>query len=377
MSERTTFVDTPEDLRALQIALVREPLLAIDTEFHSERRYHPEVMLIQIANRSGQVWIVDPKKVPMPPLGQALREATLITHGGQQDIRILHHDLHIVPKRIFDTQIAAGFLGLRYPMGLQELCSTLLQIELSKGESLTDWSSRPLSIEQMEYAADDARVLIRMYDVLIERLSCTDKTQSMWQACNEMVQSVIQPTPVGLSWIQWGVAETLDSTSQRVLTRLMEWREETARHRNKAPNYILPRSILLYLAKKQPSSISEIKQNRKVHPTFIKKYAKQALQVIQQGQMDTDEYLLPTAQQKERREILKLWTQLFAKEVNIAYNLLMTKEIREVMSVNGVSVLQDWRKELMEHRLSRFLRGEECIKLDKGIPSLCESDPVK
>jgi ribonuclease D len=376
VSQRTILVDSPEELRALQIALVREPILAIDTEFHSEKRYHPELMLIQIANRAGDVWIVDPKKVPMPPLGQALREATLVTHGGQQDIRILYQDLHIRPKRLFDTQIAAGFLGHRYPMGLQDLCAQTIEQELSKGESLTDWSARPLTQEQIDYAAMDARVLIPLYDALLTDLEAANKDTWIWQACDEMVEHVLQPKPAGLIWTQWGVAETLDLQSQRVLTRLLEWREDTARHRNQSPNYILPRSILIFLAKKQPSTIQDIKKNRKVHPSFIKRYAKDALQVIQQGISDTEDFLIPTNEQKERSEILKLWSQIFAQEIAIAPNLMLPKEMRDAIAVNGVSIIQDWRQHLVADRLNRFLTGQECIGIQQGIPVLIPLSPV-
>lgn len=375
MSQRTVLVDTPEELRALQIALVREPILAIDTEFHSEKRYHPELMLIQIANRAGDVWIIDPQKVPMPPLGQALREATLITHGGQQDIRILYQDLHIRPKRLFDTQIAAGFLGHRYPLGLQDLCERTIQQTLSKGESLTDWSTRPLSQEQIEYAAMDARVLIPLYDALLTELEANHKDGWMWQACDEMVDQVLQPQPVGLTWTQWGVAETLDIQSQRVLTRLLEWREDTGLHRNQSPNYILPRSILIFLAKKQPSSIEEIKKNRKVHPSFIKRYAKEVLQVIQQGISDKDDFLIPTNEQKERSEILRLWSQIFSQEIAIAPNLMLPKEICDAIAVNGVNIIQDWRRDLVVDRLTRFITGQECIAIQHGTPVLVSLNP--
>ena len=136
MSPRTIFIDSAEKLRAMRLELVKESLLAIDTEFHSERRYHPELMLVQIANEKGDVWIVDPKAVSMKALGEALRSAILITHGGQQDIRILNQDLEIKPAKLFDTQIAAGFLGYKYPLGLQALCKRILD-RIIQSETLT------------------------------------------------------------------------------------------------------------------------------------------------------------------------------------------------------------------------------------------------
>ncbi len=369
MSSRTILIDSAEKLREMRHELVKESVLAIDTEFHSERRYFPELMLVQIANRNGDVWVVDPKSVSMKALGEALRTALLVTHGGQQDIKIFHHDLELRPAKLFDTQIAAGFLGLHYPLNLQVLCEKILGLNISKVETLTDWSKRPLSEDQIRYAADDARVLLPLYDALMEKLQETDKESFMWQACAEMVEQQLMPPIVGLSWVHWGVAQTLDVNSQRVLTALLEWREETAIRKNQSPNYILPRSILLYLAKAKPKSIDEI-QNRKVHKSFLQRHGKKVIKVIAEGLQDTDEFLLPTPDQKERAEVLRLWIQIFSKEIGIASSLLLPKDIVEAITLNGVSVLQNWRRDVVLDRLKAFLRGKECIVVQKGHPVL-------
>ena len=369
MSLRTIFIDSAEKLREMRLELVKESILAIDTEFHSERRYHPELMLVQIANEKGDVWIVDPKCVPMKALGEALRSAVLVTHGGQQDIRILHQDLEIRPAKLFDTQIAAGFLGYKYPLGLQTLCKRTLDLDISKVETLTDWSKRPLDEDQIRYAADDARILFPLYRALITEVQERGLDTYMWQACEEMVEQQLLPPAVGLSWIHWGVAETLTLDAQRVLTSLLEWREMTAMRKNQAPNYILPRSILLYLAKAHPITVDKI-QNRKVHPTFLQRYGKKVVKVIAKALEDTDEFLLPTPEQKERAEVLRLWVSIFSKEIQISPSLLLPRDTMEGITLHGVSVLQSWRRELMLQRLKAFLRGQEYIVLTNGKPRL-------
>jgi len=374
MSPRTIFIDTAEQLREMRLEIARENVLAIDTEFHSEKRYFPELMLVQIATAKGDVWIVDPKAVSMKALGEALRSALLITHGGQQDIRIFHQDLQLRPEKLFDTQIAAGFLGYRYPMGLQTLCERIIQVEVSKGETLTDWSKRPLDPDQVRYAADDARLLFPLYTELLQQIQNRDTPElqleaSMWEACHEMVEQQIVPPAVGLSWIHWGVAENLDINGQRILTNLLEWREETASRKNQAPNYVMSRSILIYLAKTQPKSLDAI-QNRRIHPTFIKRHGKTVIKVIKNALQDTDEFLLPTAEQKERAEVLKMWVNIFSKEVNIAPTLLLPKDILEGITLHGVSILQGWRRTLILNRLKQFLRGKESILMKEGKPVL-------
>ena len=136
-----------------------------------------------------------------------------------------------------------------------------------------------------------------------------------------MVEQQLLPPAVGLSWVHWGVAETLNLDAQRVLTALLEWREQTAM-RKSSSIIILPRSILLYLAKAHPTTVEKI-QNRKVHPTFLQRYGKKVVKVIAQALQDTDEFLLPTPEQKERAEMLRIWVNIFSKEIKIAPTLLL------------------------------------------------------
>ena len=161
----------------------------------------------------------------------------------------------------------------------------------------------------------------------------------------------------------------MDLNAQRVLTCLLEWREEMASIKNQSPNYILPRSILLYLARTQPKTTNDI-QNRRVHPTFLKRFGKQALKVIQQGLQETDEFILPTPEQKERADILKMWIQLFSKEINVSPNLLLPQDTLEAITLNGVAILQNWRRDVLIDRLKGFLRGYEYIILENGIAVL-------
>ena len=366
-----TFINTIEGLQQLRYELAEENLIAIDTEFHSENRYFPELMLLQIANRKGKVWIVDPKAVSVRPLGAAMRNLTIVTHGGQMDVGILDRELELKPHRLFDTQIAAGFLGYRYPMGLDQLLQKTLNRSMSKGETLTDWSVRPLSTEQLEYAAEDSRALIPLYEHLLTQIQNASPKKELWcwQACEEMVKSQLEIKNIGLSWLHWGLAETLDLASQRVLTNLLEWRESTAEKKDQSPNYLLPRGILLYLAKTKPTDVSKI-TNRKVHPIFLKKYGKKVIQVIKQGLQDSDTFEIPTSEQRELEDILSTWIALYAKEIEIAPQLLVNKDILYSIILQGTEFLQGWRKEILQQRLQNFLDGCEGVGICNGAPIL-------
>ena len=255
-----------------EIELVKESLLAIDTEFHSERRYHPELMLVQIANEKGDVWTI------RKGLHEGSGESQLChTHHPwrTRHLHFLNQDLEIKLAKLFDTQLRD--LGLQNVSRLQAFCKRIIDLDISKVETLTDWSKRPLDEDQVQYVADDARVLFPLYNALIAEVQKRGLETYMWQACEEMVDQQLLPPVVGLSWIHWGVAETLSSDAQRVLTALLEWRELTAMRKNQSPNYILPRSILLYLAKAHPTTVEKYKTEGFI-PRFsndtVKKWSK-------------------------------------------------------------------------------------------------------
>ena len=148
-------VDENYQLRELIAHLSPKPIIGIDTEFHSENRYHPKLMLIQVCDFEGGNWLVDPLQLRVEPLGRALRDSIIVMHGGQEDLRILYRELGFTPAEYFDIQIAVGMLGYEYPLRYSILIQEILGKKLHQTSTLSDWSQRPLSEEQCEYALDD------------------------------------------------------------------------------------------------------------------------------------------------------------------------------------------------------------------------------
>src|SRR4051812_12243834 len=138
---------------------------ALDTEFHRERTYWPRLALIQLA-WDDQLVLIDPLAVDVTPLAKVLRSpAMFVAHAADQDLEVLELACGAVPERIFDTQVAAGFLGLVSP-SLASLAEKLLGLRLLKGDRLTDWSRRPLTADQQDYAAADVAHLLEIAEVL-------------------------------------------------------------------------------------------------------------------------------------------------------------------------------------------------------------------
>ena len=150
-------ITTELQLQALVDALNRADLVGFDTEFHSERTYVPRLMLLQFATHDG-IWLVDPlAEIDLKPLVQALRrpDLTVIGHALRNDLRILWLQFNLLPQRVFDTQIAAAFLGHGLQIGLAGLLQTALGVHQPKGDQMADWSKRPLPERMAGYAAGD------------------------------------------------------------------------------------------------------------------------------------------------------------------------------------------------------------------------------
>ena len=156
-------------LDAVVDQLVSEPFYALDTEFHRERTYYPKLALIQIAWRDGLA-LIDPIALDMAPLTAVLdSDAVAVIHAADQDLEVLELACGTVPKQLFDTQIAAGFVGMSSP-SLATLYDKVLGVRVPKADRLSDWLARPLADTQLDYAASDVAHLLDVHDRLAEQL---------------------------------------------------------------------------------------------------------------------------------------------------------------------------------------------------------------
>ena len=231
-------IDENHQLRELIAHLSPKTMIGIDTEFHSENRYHPKLMLIQISDFEGGNWVVDPLKLRVEPLGRALRNSTIVMHGGQEDLRILYRELGFTPARYFDVQIAVGMLGYDYPLRYSNLVKEILNIELHQTATLSDWSKRPLTNEQCDYAIEDVRFFPELYKKIIEKSQDQNREEWVWKACEENMNEVLSYSDHSTQWLNWNVSKSLGPQSQRILTQILDWREGEARDKNKQANYI-------------------------------------------------------------------------------------------------------------------------------------------
>ncbi len=160
IESRVPVIESGAELQALCDRVASSQRVAIDTEFHAERSYAARLMVVQLAFEDG-VAIVDPKAVPdLAPLIAVLGETTVVGHALSSDLKIFADRYDAVPSRVFDTQVAASFLGYGMQISLADLVQDLQNVRLAKTQTVSDWSARPLSARQIEYLVDDVAHLL-------------------------------------------------------------------------------------------------------------------------------------------------------------------------------------------------------------------------
>jgi ribonuclease D len=235
------WIDRDAELPALAQTLESQPWIGVDTEFLRERTFFPKLCLLQLA-AGGQIWCVDTLRIgSLDPLMPALTAAGVrkVIHAARQDLEAVYLSTKRVISPVFDTQIAAGCIGLKPQVGYAELVKTLLDVTVPKGQTRTDWSKRPLSREQLEYAADDVLYLGEVASHLSRRLRELGREHWVSEDCLALQDKQLYEPDPAQAWARLRGLAQLQPPSRARAKTIAIWREKLARARD------LPRAWLL------------------------------------------------------------------------------------------------------------------------------------
>ncbi|MBR9829911.1 MAG: ribonuclease D [Oceanospirillales bacterium] len=241
---------------------LKQPLLALDTEFMRTDTFYPIPGLIQIADEHG-CYLIDPLSVSdMTPLVRVLAapEVLKVIHAGSEDLELFRHSYGVLPAPLYDTQIGAAFAGWGFSMGLQRMVASALEVELGKGETTSDWLQRPLTPEQERYAALDVAYLPAL--ALLQRQQLTERGRLAWAeeecaALSEVISLQDEQDPYSY-FKRFSQAWHFDDVQRAALRDLAAWREQTCRRRDLSRNRLLRNQVLLDIAEKQPSTEAQL-----------------------------------------------------------------------------------------------------------------------
>ncbi len=245
-----TPIGDADALREAVHALSDSAYLCIDTEFERNQTYFPRLCLIQIA-MPGRVYLIDPLPgFDLSPLDRLLTAAgiTKVFHSGRQDLELLLRTFGYLPHPLFDTQLAAAALGLGEQLGYGQLIHRLLNVELDKGHARTDWCARPLSDEQLQYAADDVRWLCPAFEALERNLEARGRLEWVIEDSARLGDPELYAPPTQDIWKKTRGLHTLRPRQLGVLQALAAWREEQAMASDLPRRWVLPDETLVALA---------------------------------------------------------------------------------------------------------------------------------
>src|ERR1700729_895365 len=359
--------------------------IALDTEFMGEGRYRTLLCLIQlaVANDDGdeRIEILDPLQGELPgePLASMLADPQIevVVHAGRQDIALLRRTLGCEVRNIFDTQVAAGFLGMPAQSSYETLLAEMLGVRLAKSASFTRWDARPLSAEQLSYAREDVVHLTALAAELERRLQDAGRLQWAREEC-EFLERVSDERDLDAIFARLPRVRGMSAASQNVARELVVWRERTAQEREKPVQSVLGDAALVEIAKRRPDSTRKLEDIRGVAQNSLRKRGSELLDAVQRGLQATSEPLASDPRPPQPRPddvplmaLCEALVRARAREAGLAYELLAARADLQAIVVaqrNGeradVRTLRGWRAELVGSELLELLDGRISLSVN-------------
>lgn len=369
--EAPPLVSSASALAELIEQLGEEPIFALDTEFHRERTYRPQLALIQVSWAEGAA-LVDPLSFDNDQLAGLFDHGSeVVLHAAQQDLDVLTWTVGAAPKRIFDTQLAAGFLGMSSP-SLTAVCERFIGVNVPKAERMTDWLERPLSSRQREYAAADVAHLLRVRELQLAELELRGRTEWLEEETELLVaRSTTLPGP-DEAWRRIKGANQLSGTKRAVLAKVAAWRERRAAELDKPLRWVLSDMAVLNIAERAPSSTSKLASVRGVEDGFAQgRLGREVLEAVEQGKgseppsLGEDGRPLRPAL-KPLVPLVNAWVGQLGRDEDLDPALLASRrDVEDLLrGRDGARLATGWRAELLGEPIERLLKGEVAIAFE-------------
>lgn len=353
---------------------------AYDSEFIGELSYHPKLCLIQVATAERVALIDSLADIDLGPFWQLLADPAVekIVHAGQQDLEPVHRLSGHTAANIFDTQIAAGFIGLPYPVGLSKLVREMTGVTLGKGCTFTHWDQRPLSNVQLRYAADDVRYLPALRDAIGQKLDQLHHAAWAAEECNAMCDPSLYELDPSRDYLRLRGASALSPRGVAVLRELVIWREGAAQRHDSPPRAYLKDEILMELARRPVTTIAGLGQVRGLPRPVEATEGTSLVEAVQRG-LAIPEPECPTIEQTEespsdRFATDALWAavQTWCHGRLIDPNLATSRQevarfargTRRGNGENDTRLLRGWRRELLGNLFAKLLRTGGSLRID-------------
>lgn len=379
------FIETPQQLANLADRVAQAQIVAFDTEFVSEDCFRPELCLIQ-AVVDGELALIDGMALgDCAPFWHALvsGSALSVTHAARAEFLFAYHATGQTLDRLFDIQVAAGFAGLEYPASYSNLVQRLTNRSIGKTETRSDWRRRPLNPAQLDYALQDVMHLPAMHLTLAGQLEKLGRVAWMEQEMRDWQEQIIG-AEVNEPWRRLSGFSGLGRRSMAIAVGLWKWRERTAEKRNQPMRRILRDDLLIELARRETSKISQIKMLRGMERrNFDRDLPEIAAAITAAMDSSKDDWPERSGRGASGPDLSLLGQFLYSafsvvcRDLNLATGLVGTvQDVRKLaawhLKLDDPSeppprLARGWRGEIVGATIQEMLAGKWAISIDRPL----------
>ncbi len=372
-------ITTTEDLATACERLARHPFVTVDTEFLRETTFWPKLCLVQLASPE-DAFLVDAlaPDIDLAPLYRLMGDERVmkVFHAGRQDIEIIWHQARLIPRPVFDTQVAAMVLGYGESISYDQLVQRVCGVSLDKSSRFTDWSRRPLSSAQLDYALADVTHLRQIYVKLTEDLDARGRGEWLGEEMHILTSPATYEQSPENAW------ERLKSRARKprdlaVLIELAAWREQEAQSRDLPRGRVIKDDVIGEIATQQPQTPEKLAELRSLPKGFERsRYGEAVLEAVKKG-LARDPKTLPRIVRGKPLpngasatvELLKVLLRMTAEQDDVAAKVIANTEDLERIAVDDeadVPALKGWRRDLFGERALALKAGRLALAVEKG-----------
>lgn len=375
LSDSYLFVERDDQLQALCARLAQAEWLTLDTEFLREKTYYPQLCLIQVAS-STEVACIDPQRVStLAPLLQLFKDPKIlkIFHAARQDLELFWQGYGVLPVPLFDTQVAAPLLGYPEQTGYATLVKDRLGIEIDKSETRTDWSRRPLTTSQLDYAAGDVRHLAELFPRLRDEL--IERGRWNWLADDFAVLAdpATYENPPEHAWRRLRGLQKFRGPALSCAQALAAWREERAQQEDRPRKWVLSDDALFTLARIKLDAVADLARVRGLPPPLADRHGEQLVELLtaarQRAPTPLPEGERPEPLNEDQEAgvdvLMGVLRKLAAGQALNPSSIASRKDLQELVCGERAHspLLRGWRRGIAGEKLLDVLEGRSTLRV--------------
>ena len=358
-------VEDSSELEGVADALSKSNWIGIDTEFLREKTYYPLLCLIQVHSDVGE-WCIDTVKIDdLSSFEKVISNPALckIFHSCSQDLEALERRFTSPVQNLYDTQIAAGFCGIGAQVSYAALVKEVSCVELAKTQTRTDWSARPLSSLQIDYAIDDVRYLDDIRQHMNSKLDSLGRSEWHQAECQRILDKVNYIVDPNEAWSRLKGAAKIPRQNQKAAKALAIWREFRAQKRDRPREWIVPARVIVEICTSRPGNERALSSIDGMSPGIVRNAGVEIIKILDQNPPDFDaapiwsRHAPMDNDQKAKLKQAMKQLRAIAERENISQSLLANRSDVEavILQSRDVDLMHDWRYELAGKSIAEIL----------------------